>query len=77
MCVGLLAKAVEQSINSATDTTLSQASPLPHKLTHTHWIYGVWGIAACCLSRPNTKLHNAGKNSSVNTVPTKTPPIST
>ncbi len=29
------------------------------------------------LSRPSTRLHSAGRNNSVNTVPTNTPPIST
>ncbi len=37
-----------------------------------------WEISVVLvLSRPSTRLHSAGRNNSVNTVPTSTPPIST
>lgn len=37
-----------------------------------------WEVSTLiCFSRPSTRLHSAGKNNRVNTVPTRTPPIST
>jgi len=38
----------------------------------------MWDVSTTFVfSRPSTKLHSAGKNSRVNSVPTNTPPIST